>query len=807
MAANIKTLPFKGGCNTAIEPVLLKPGEYSLIQNMRGQHPGFETRKGQVALHTTPDSTHQVVSLFSFNKGRRTEDHLFAQMSDRDVLEAAALPPIVTTGVFGPQVYDGVSKVFSWTPAQVPASWSNLLDFLLYSNGMDQHQIWPGSLSYVRHFAVHSSSIPWVSIPERGIDYTDEVTDGLDNTVGLIGALGTNAPDALFICCPTVPSGLKFTIGTANDVTATMSIAYWNGASTALSITDNTAVGGKTLAQTGTVTWTPVTDATTYEVYGVCGYWLKISFSAPLKATTSVMTAEYMAAWQPIQNIWDGVLIDAIEGQVYKAATTIFETYGGAAINVGGLTSSDIICFATTDPIFAIYIDVGQTPNTTASTTLSVSWWDGKAWTNIGTILDGTVGLSKSGWILLPIKTAVQKQNLNNSTVFMYWYEILVTKTLSDNMTIWIQYQPMFFIDELGKGVANAAWKGRAVYSFNRWPDYLYISAQGNPQALNGNDYGIIQAGDGRSHKVTAMRTFHNELLVYQEEKGEIGGCLTLIEGYSPTTYGKLILSSRLGAMNAKSVAVVDGVLTSTATEETIKTLAFALSRYGVYATDGRTCSMVDDEIHNYFDPTKTECIRKGYENQMWLAYDSGQNNPVLRLGLVSGASATVPNVFPVFDLVDKTWSFDTLGQALSCQTDFGAGSGNVPVLQIAGGTADGTVYQVNTGANDVTTAISALVRMELDGQGMVIDLREFILRVKAQAAGSLTLTPYINGIVQTAKSLLMTPELATQTIRRHRFNLNIKGQHITLEFSLAVVSQSLYLEDFWPLLIPYRDQ
>lgn len=257
--------------------------------------------------------------------------------------------------------------------------------------------------------------------------------------------------------------------------------------------------------------------------------------------------------------------------------------------------------------------------------------------------------------------------------------------------------------------------------------------------------------------------------------------------------------------MNAKSVAVVDGVLTSTATEETVKTLAFALSRYGVYATDGRTCSFISDEIHNYFDPTKAECIRRGYESQMWLVYDSGCN--VLRLGLVSGSSATVPNIFPIFDLTDKAWSFDTLGQALSCQIDIGAASGNVPVIQIAGGTADGLVYQVNTGANDVSTAISALVRMEIDGRGVVVDLREMILRLKAQAAGSMTLTPYLNSIAQTAKTLLMTAEIANQTIRRHRFNLNIKGQHISLEFSLNVASQSLYLEDFWPLLIPYQEQ
>lgn len=796
----VKTIPFTGGCNTAVEPALLPPGGYSLLRNVRNQHPGFETRKGQIALHTTADGTNQVMSLYPFFKGRRSEDHLFAQMGDSDVLEATALPPAITTGAFG-------SEVFSGSASPLPASWSNLLDNLLFSNGVDQHQIWSGSLAYVRKFVNFRSATDWNPIPTKGQDYTDEVTDGVATTSGVIGLMGTNAYDALLICVPTIPSGLKFTVGVANTNASVITVKYWNGTTQTLSVTDNTAVAGKTMAQTGTVTWTPVTDAKTYEVYGVCGYWLEINFSAALSATAAITTCEYLSSWQPIANIWDGVLMDAIEALVYTAATTIYKTYGGAAINIGAATSSDVIYFGTTDPIFGIYVDVGQTPNATAGTTInSFKFWDGDSWETVGTLQDGTNGLKNSGWIIWPTLSATpQKVNLLNSEVYMYWWQFQVSNTLSANMTIWVQYQPEYDINELGKGVTNCAWKGRAVYSFDRWPDYLYITAQGNPQALNGNDYGIVRAGDGRDHKVVCLRRFHNELLAYQEEKGEIGGCLTLIEGYSPTTYGTLILSSRLGAMNAKSVAVVDGVLTSTATEETVKTLAFALSRYGVYATDGRTCTFISDEIRNYFDSTKSECIRRGYESQMWLNYDSGCN--VLRLGLVSGSSATVPNVFPVFDLTDKTWSFDTLGQALSCQIDIGAASGNVPVVQIAGGTADGLVYQVNTGVIDVATAISTLVRMEIDGQGQIIDLREFVLRVKAQAAGSLTLTPYLNSIAQTAKTLAMTAEITNQTIRRHRFNLNIKGQHITLEFSLATASQSLYLLDFWPLLISYQDQ
>ena len=49
------------------------------------------------------------------------------------------------------------------------------------------------------------------------------------------------------------------------------------------------------------------------------------------------------------------------------------------------------------------------------------------------------------------------------------------------------------------------------------------------------------------------------------EEKGKDGGCLTLLEGYDPQTYGKLLLSTKLGTSSTKSAVVVDGVMTSTA--------------------------------------------------------------------------------------------------------------------------------------------------------------------------------------------------------------------------------------------------
>jgi len=306
------------------------------------------------------------------------------------------------------------------------------------------------------------------------------------------------------------------------------------------------------------------------------------------------------------------------------------------------------------------------------------------------------------------------------------------------------------------------------------------------------------------------------------------------------------------------------------------------LSRYGACATDGTTVSVVSDDIQNYFDPTEPECIRRGYENEMWLTHDSSFN--LLRIGLVSGASiqtgaatstsaskladtagafttrktlsdhpishtiaigdtvynttdgttalitaidsaillsldtdimasgegyeiySATCNLFPVFDLTDKTWSFDNPAQSLSCMTEVESDAAfrvdsityDPAVIQVGGGVNDGYVYQLNVGKNDVTTEIDSYLTMELNAGGEFIQLNEVMLRAGAVAtsAGDITVTFTRNTIAAGIKTLSMSPEITTQTIRRHRFPLNICDQNISIKLQNDAASKAMELLD-----------
>ena len=724
-----------------------------------------------------------------------SENHFFCQWNDGGLDKATANPPTVTSGAFGSEVHDGGA-------GQIPASWSEIDDNLVYSNGADQHQIYGGTSSFIEKFIVYKGTAAIPSVPQEGEDYSDKISDGLTTTVAVLDDLNTYANyDCLFFRTPVPAKSITITVSKANGNTSTASIYYWKNTSAwtaASGFADATSTGGKSLGLVGAnaMSWTAPTDLEPKYAFGSNGFWYQIRFDAALDSEVEITGVTYAADFQSIINMWDGTPTDAVEAQFFVATAGTYAIFGSQSVEIDSMVASnDRIYFSTADPIVGIYIDPGETVNSTASTTINTVYgWTGAAFTAMSGVTDGSDGISHAGWVTWAKNADVQPHQFQSSQYYAFWYYFTVDQTLSDDVIIAIQTLPFFDIDELGKSETSCAWKDRVTYSFDRWAQFLYVSESNAPLVLNGFDFGILEAGDGRANKIVAQRRFHNELMVWQQEQGVEGGCLTLFEGYSPTTFGKLVLSSTIGTFSNKSVCVVDGVLTSTQTNEELKTLVFFLSRYGVCVTDGLTVSIISDDIQNYFDPTESECIRRGYEDQMWIAYDSAFN--VVRIGLVSGNATTLPNVFPVFDLTDKVWSFDKTEQSLSFVGEVGATSGDVQVLQVGGGIDDGFVYQLNYLQDDVSTAVDSFAQMELDANGEHLQLLEAMLRCKSQGYGGISWEMFKNSRDAGKKTLSMQPERPMQESRRHRFTLNLTDEHISIKIGNNGVGEEMELFD-----------
>ena len=801
-----KTQPLQGGSNTRKEKSALELGQLSMVQNLRGRHPGFKKRKGEKKLNLTSVGDYEIKSIYQFEKSRVTESHTYAQIqfpTYDHVVEFTNDPPTQATGA----LYTATS--FSGTGTSIAASWGNLGDKLIYSNGLTQHQIYAGDSSYTDKFIVYrGTDLPL--IPVNGEDYSIEVSDEQTDTYAQAGSLSTLAAfDCIYILAPVPIDQLYWTLGDTHDSTTTGQVHYWDGSAwtTVSGFADGTSVSGVTLGQSGAMTWTAPTDIKPKYQYSVNGFWYRwsIATGANLDSSVTVTSLTFDCNWQSIINLWDGLPQDGVEVQIFDASENNYLLYGATSVDIDETTTSDKVYVATTDPIIGLYIDPGATPNASGTTINAVKYWDGDSWEDVTSLNDDTGGASKPGWVTWERQSDVQPLQFQGTQYYAYWYYFTFSATTAASTNIGIQYMPYFDIDDFGKSQTNAVWKDRSVYSFDRWGAYLYFSKRNAPMVLNGIDYGILKVGDGRNNLVVASRKFHNEFMVWQEEKGVEGGCITLVEGYSPVTFGKLLLSARIGSMNNKSVVVVDGVLTSTSTDESIKTVAYFLSREGIFACDGRVVWAISDDIQNYFDPQETECIRRGYESKMWVSHDTAER--VLRIGLVSGANATECNIFPVYDLVDGSWYFDTLGKPIACMTEVTAGSGDVIVIQVGGGSDDGFVYQLNYGLNDVGEAIDSFIQMELSGNGDKLLLRELNPTFKAESTGTAYIELFDAGRPRFKKNIKMTAAVWNQFVRHHRIHYKHVSRHISIKIGNNEPHRDFYIQEVGPQLYRIRRQ
>ena len=814
---DLKAIPFQGGMDTRRERALLPSGSYSDIQNMRQRHPGMEKRLGMKRKHTTADGTNQAMSLYQFSKGRTTERHFFAQMSDGDVLKATDAPPTVTTGAFGAEFHSGTTKA----NGMLPASWSDVDDLLIYSNGKEQHQVYAGDDNYVWAFVKFDGSAAPPNIPTDGFDYTLEVTDGLTTTSATLNSLNTLAAyECLFICAPVPITKLTWTMGNTNATAAVGTLSYRKSDNSWADTTETDGTispAGTTLGKTGSMTWSQPSDEIPCYMYGQSGYWYQWKTATQLDSTVTVTSLTYghNAEFVDITNVWDGTLEYVTEAQHFdnSATTSVHYVYPGDNVVLSGLEhTNDKLYFSFPDPLQGLYVDVGISPNNPDGSTAitAIYYWDGDSWASVGTVTDGTNGFINSGWVTWAQK-ASETHQFNESQYYAHWYYIVFgTASFSSSVAVSLFGMPYFDIGELGDvSLASCSWKGRATMTFDKYPSYVYLPSNESPLMFNGPNYGILQAGDGRNNRAIAMRRFYNEMIVWQQEKGLDGGCTTLFQGYSPDTYGKLVLSSTVGTFSNKSVVVVDGVRTSAQTDQNVKSMAFWLSNYGVIASDGRAVSVISDQIQNYFDQAETDSLRRGYDVEHWIGYDSMYN--CLRVGLVTGASATIPNTFLSFDLTSGAWSHDEIfkddsASGLSCVTEVEGASGNIPILQYGGGSEDGYVYQLNTGTNDIdgsatTHAIDAYATMEFNLFGKVFQLNDIQLRCKVQSAGDITITPSKNGVEKATMTVPMTASNTNELMRRNITRAGTQDSNVSLKFQNDTASQSIYLLDVGAVL------
>lgn len=302
--------------------------------------------------------------------------------------------------------------------------------------------------------------VNWDVSDGEGLDNaTQELCDTDADTTYALNSLPYNADNdltgSIYVCCD-VPkvSGFWLSVGDTNSATETMVVEGMASGSwgTVSSLSDGTASGGASLAQSGVVTFTEYT--TDYQSIGnVSGYWFRISFTGALDASVSLKETRFKAACQPLKTIgsgvpeaplaflyWDSTKVSAkdytVDVQDFTMPTAAYLDDGLLA-SPEAMTTSDYIYIAHSLPFNAVKITMHNDYNNQNASTLSGYYWDGDSWVD-ASITDGTKSsggtkcLSQTGTITFSTPSAWKRNRaINHSYPLGYYLRLQVSATLT----------------------------------------------------------------------------------------------------------------------------------------------------------------------------------------------------------------------------------------------------------------------------------------------------------------------------------------------------------------------------------------
>ncbi len=514
--------------------------------------------------------------------------------------------------------------------------------------------------------------------------------------------------------------GAKFYIADPNVVASTMTGKEWNGVAWSdLTITDNTSATSISLAQTGTVTFTS-TENTSKPKYinGLSLYWYQFNLSA---GSATIYYATVDAPMQAIRNIWDGA--KRIVAKCLKYDGTIYTDYTSYVIDLSLTTSLDVsslttsghflLGFAYPQQGFKLDMVVGS-ENTAANSAMTVSYWNGAAWTATTALYDGTAtsttALNKGGVVSFqPTDAGSQFQKTISDELPIYYYKISFAATLGANTKIGeisgIEAPPpmssysfsetfrrrLFLFNELS-GERNAA-------------PYSAFEA---PDIFNGSDSGKLYFGD-KTDVISAIPVFNifrtgaaDQLIVAKKNE------TYRLTGDSPSTWVVERISFNTGCVAPLSMVSCD--ISDAAESGVTRQVAIWQSDKGFVMTDGAAVIPISDDIRCYFDPNDSRYIPTTRQSKTVAWYDPAIKS--YKALISSGSGVTSHNVELEYSLQYKEWTkiyrVDGSGaDPLQCGFRVFDTTG---IGYTYGGNTKGNLYRLENSATFAGTAIASIL-------------------------------------------------------------------------------------------------
>ncbi len=432
--------------------------------------------------------------------------------------------------------------------------------------------------------------------------------------------------------------GFKLYMDTVNASTSTMTAFYWDGDSweAVSNLSDGTASGGISLAQTGTVTFdSTVSTAKIKYINGVVVYWYKVVIDA-VDAGVDVYNATISTPFQEIVDIWNGIPELLNSFQIYDNSTyndntlnvrenVYVSTDSGTYAELDSLaTGTDYYICGFSSRTTGVFINfVSGKVNTTSGTFVAVSYWDGETWVDLGAVDDGTfeggVSHAKTGAITWD-SPAYQNEfttEINNSAQ-LYYYKFTFTQNLSADVQVYnitgipaqkliSDYKFPFFSNDRLMLCSDQKGKKNSVL----------VSAQNTSSVFNGFDSVEYLFGDEKEIVGAAWlysqygSSIFNVILFFK--KNEIWALV----GNGPSDWVKYRVSETVGCVDPETIKVID------IPPQTSQTLNRNIVQFrasdGVYMSDGRSPIKLSDDISDKFDKRESTMVNDDVASfSMW---------------------------------------------------------------------------------------------------------------------------------------------------------------------------------------------
>lgn len=697
-----EAIELTGKLKTSVPPSQLGKGDFSTLTNMRYTDASVEGVEGMTLVDTMPVLCPTVTAGIHYRKDQPSESHILTQSFN--------------AGMSASRLADGFDYIYGGAAGAGRGKFSLAPDGCVAFGDGKETLLWGGDEFRVAGFIVADKDDSVGNAPTQIWDYTSEVNNPLSTSVDLAVVKSRY----IHIASTRMLAGIKFYVSTPNASACTMAVSYWGGSSwvPVHALVDGTSVGGKALAQTGSVTFEKAT-ATIRFFNNTSLYWYLIDLNG-CDVTTKISYATVNAPFQQITDVWDSIprqiaSFQAYDGTKYSTYTTnVFreDFVAGSAttyVDFNGFLTTQHVLAGFTEKMMGIKFKIVPGYVNSATASMTVSCWDGSAWNPL-IVFDGTatggVTFSKSGVVTwtppasgLEFPTSVSNQDL------FYYYKISFTGNLSANAIILDNIEAIPKQSTLDSFKFPAMFQNRLVLCNDQLGDKnsILISSRDTNCVFNGSDSTKLLFGDSTeivaatNYFTRISNTYYENLVVLKNDSAWV------VDGTTTSTFNVFNISRMYGCAAPATLAACD--LGFTQSVGMARPVLIWVSSTGVVMWDGSTVFPIDGDVDDLFNPAKPTSLNFAKLSESFAWFDERRKE---WHWCFAGHDSSTVNKEMVFDLVRKKWFEIQRGTHPLCY-GFSVTDSNKS-KQVYGFTTDGKVELLESGQTFDGDAITSTV-------------------------------------------------------------------------------------------------